>query len=879
LIRVQTRLLLLLVGLVGILLTGTALLYRSEAERAALLLQDQQRNKQDLLSKVVALKGSFVEMLDYDYSVWDEMVDFVKSADTNWARENIDVGLVTYRASAAWVCHTDLSPMYCASIIPGVPSPQLPFSAMLKDSLFRTGYFQHFFRPTPDGLMEIWSAPIQPSADAARQTPSQGFFIVGKLWTDDYVSELARLAGAQLSLEPISALSSSGSQPKSRETIVYSADSLYGWNGAPVAVLHCQSSSAFLNQFNRTVSRHSLLVIIFSAMLVFTLWYTLRLWVARPLSLISRALSEDDARPIEKLKMARNEFGLISYLIGQFFQQSGNLISEIVERKHTEEVLRETAAKVAALADEQRILLENARDFIYRHDPSGVFHYVSHSVEAVTGYTPQEWMQHYTVFLTDHPANSKVIDSTETAIREGVAFPPYQVEIFHKQGHRITLEVSEQPYFKGGKVAGIVGVARDITARIQAEEHREVLQRKLEKAERMESLGLLAGGVAHDLNNILGPLVAYPELIRMKLPPDSPHLRQLDIMGKAAKDAADVIQDLLALARRGRYDLQPTNLNDVLKQYLESSNYLSLQKANPSIRVKIALADEISCIMGSAPHLMKAIMNLIVNAFEAMANEGTLTISTSQEHLDRLRSDFSRITPRDYVVLSIKDTGVGIAAPNINKIFQPYYSSKQMGASGSGLGLAVVYGIVRDHKAYYDVFSEVGVGTEFLFYFPATTETVERQYEVPVNYSGVGKILVVDDVLEQREVAEQILSGMGFEVTTVTNGHEAIDYLRDQTADLVVLDMILEKDFDGLNTYAEIVKVRPGQKAIIVSGFAATERVAQMQELGAGPYIRKPYSRRDLAQAVQQQLGLEQQKSSSEKTTEKVPSAGLSAGI
>jgi len=631
-------------------------------------------------------------------------------------------------------------------------------------------------------------------------------------------------------------------------------DTLYDCNGKPLAGLIGLSGSAFMAGLQQRVVARSLALVVFCLLLIVVVWYTLHRSVTRPLRSISAALADDDPVPLERLKSGGGEFGQIAYLITNFFHQNESLIKEIVDHERAENALKQTTSRLATLADEQRILLENTRDFLYRHDTRGVFHYVSQSVQAVTGYAPDEWMKHYTTFLTDNPINGKVIEVTERTLREGTSFPPYQVEIYHKSGHRVMLEVSEQPYLESGKVAGIVGVARDVTQRVQSEEQREALQRRLERAERMESLGLLAGGVAHDLNNILGPLVAYPELILMKLPPDSPHRRQLETMGKAAQDAADVIQDLLALARRGRYDMKPTDLNDVVRQYLESPNLLSLRNSHPRVSVVTELDDSIGAILGSSTHLMKAIMNLVVNAFEAMPDGGKLCIATSFEHLSRLRSDFERVTEGTYVLLRIRDTGVGIDPAAIPKIFQPYYSNKQMGSSGSGLGLAVVYGIVKDHKGYYDVFSEVGKGTEFVLYLPQSSQEIPAAVGSSASLEGTGMVLVVDDVEEQRGIAEQILTSLGYTVATVSTGREAVAYIAEHAVDLVLLDMILERDFDGLETFSAIRAIRPNQKAIIVSGFAATERVAQMQAAGAGPYIKKPYSRMQLAEAVKKSL-------------------------
>ncbi len=400
----------------------------------------------------------------------------------------------------------------------------------------------------------------------------------------------------------------------------------------------------------------------------------------------------------------------------------------------------------------------------------------------------------------------------------------------------------------------ILVIVRDVTEHKKAEAQRRALQEELEKAQRMESLGILAGGVAHDLNNMLGPLVGYPELILRKLPEDSKIRKQIIRMGNAAQDAADVIQDLLTLARRGRYEMQPLSLNRVVEQYLDSPNFAQLQERKPDIKVKMKLKQPIDDILGSSPHLSKVIMNLVVNAFDAMHENGTLHIETSQRHLEAIFSGQYKMKPGEYVLLKVRDTGMGIAPEDLDKVFEPYYSKKKMGASGSGLGLSVVYGVVKDHGGYYDIFSTVGEGTEFVLYFPVCTETARVHDDDAMDVAGTESVLIVDDVEEQREMASEILNSLGYRTETAAGGREAVDYLRDHSVDIVILDMIMERGFDGLDTYREILKLHPGQKAIVVSGFSATGRVQELQKLGAGRYIKKPYTVDTLSRAVREEL-------------------------
>lgn len=393
-----------------------------------------------------------------------------------------------------------------------------------------------------------------------------------------------------------------------------------------------------------------------------------------------------------------------------------------------------------------------------------------------------------------------------------------------------------------------------VIERKQSEEQEQDLREQLERADRMKSLGILAGGVAHDLNNMLGPLVGYPELMLMNLEEGSKLWKQANRIGKAAREAAEVVQDLLTLARRGRYEMVPTDINDIVRAYQETPGFAQLIAQRPDINVTTRLDAEVGKVMGSSAHLSKVVMNLIVNAFDAMSGKGELTISTSQRHLDSLPSGYAEVIEGEYAILMVKDTGMGIDAKDIDKIFEPYYSKKKMGSSGSGLGLSVVYGVIKDHKGYYDILSTVGEGAEFTLYLPITKAKVTHKLAPENSIGGAEKVLIVDDDPAQREIATALITSYGYETATAENGHQAVEYLKANDADLIVLDMIMENNFDGLDTYREIVKSKPNQKAIIVSGYSSTDRVAEMQRLGAGQYVKKPYTRQVIGEAIRQEL-------------------------
>ncbi len=400
----------------------------------------------------------------------------------------------------------------------------------------------------------------------------------------------------------------------------------------------------------------------------------------------------------------------------------------------------------------------------------------------------------------------------------------------------------------------IVGIDRDITEQRRAERERRELRERLERAERMEALGILAGGVAHDLNNILGPLVAYPDLILMELPPNSPLGDDIKQIKASAERAAAVVQDLLTLARRGAYRMAPLDLNHLIDDYTYSLPFAELKARNPNVLVEIDLAQDLFNIKGSAAHLTKVLMNLASNSFEAMPYGGRLEIRTACESLDRPLAGYERIEAGDYVVLHLGDTGVGIAEEDLVRIFEPFYTKKVMGRSGSGLGLAVVWGVVHDHEGAIDVCTALGQGTEFALYFPVTREQVNVDDGRQRDHRGVESVLVIDDLAVQREIAVRLLSLLGYDVTAVESGQAALAHLSQHGVDILVLDMILDDQMDGLDVYRAILEHHPQQKAIIASGFSETERVREAQRLGAGAFVKKPYTLECLGEAVRAEL-------------------------
>jgi CheY-like chemotaxis protein len=339
----------------------------------------------------------------------------------------------------------------------------------------------------------------------------------------------------------------------------------------------------------------------------------------------------------------------------------------------------------------------------------------------------------------------------------------------------------------------------------------------------------------------------------MDLPSDSPLRDSVWTIQESGKKAAAIVQDLLTLARRGVSVNEVVNLNNVISEYLLSPEHEKLITFHPNVKIQKYLDSSLLNVAGSPIHLSKTIMNLVSNAAEAMPDGGIIKISTENKYIDQPINGYEDVNEGEYVVLTVSDAGVGIADEEINQIFEPFYTKKVMGRSGTGLGMAVVWGTVKDHSGYIHAESKLEEGTTFKLYFPITREekSESQKHTDLADYMGDGEsILVVDDVREQREIASKILTQLGYSVRSVSSGEEAVKHLDSETVDLLVLDMIMAPGIDGLETYEQLIESHPKQKAIIVSGFSETNRVQKAIKLGVGAYVKKPYTIEQLGTVV-----------------------------
>ena len=528
----------------------------------------------------------------------------------------------------------------------------------------------------------------------------------------------------------------------------------------------------------------------------------------------------------------------------QVTQKTVQLRRELDERKQAEEALRESEKKY-------RTILESIEDGYYEVDLAGNFTFFNDSMCEISGYSRDELMGMNYRQYTNEQDSEKLYNTLNKVYTTGKPSRIMDHMMVRKDGTERHIELSGSLIKDSeGHRIGFRGIIRDVT-------ERKKLESQLIQSQKMETIGILAGGVAHDLNNILSGIISYPELLLMDLPEGSPLRKPLLTIKSSGERAAVVVQDLLTMARRGVTITEIVNLNSIISEQLKSPECEKLKSFHLNVDIKTNLEKDLLNIKGSTAHLSKTVMNLISNAAEAMPDGGKVLISTENLYIDRPIRGYDHVNEGDYVTVTVIDTGIGISKKDMNRIFEPFYTKKVMGRSGTGLGMAVVWGTVKDHNGYIDVKSTKGKGTTFTLYFPVIRQelAIDKSLISIEDYMGKGEsILIVDDVEEQRDIASVMLKKLGYSVTSVSSGEEAIEYMKDNSADLLVLDMIMDPGIDGLDTYKKILKLHPKQKAIIASGFSETDRVKKAKKLGAGAYVKKPYVLGKIGLVIKEEL-------------------------
>ncbi len=517
----------------------------------------------------------------------------------------------------------------------------------------------------------------------------------------------------------------------------------------------------------------------------------------------------------------------------------------------TEEVLKEK--ELIESQEKYSALIEQASEGILLIDPlNRKILEANKAFRKITEYTESELLEidQYDLLLSDRDKDFSAKILQKLINGEQVdAFPRTYIT---KGGKTVYAEVSAKIINYKDQTTILV-IVRDITQRKIAEDEQKKLKAQLRRAQQLETIGVMAGGVAHDLNNILAGIVSYPELILQQLPKDSPFANPLETIQQSGQRAAAVVADLLTVARGAASPKTISNVNDLINEYFSSPEFQVTVKNHPNIEYIKKLNTSSTSILCSPIHIIKCIMNLVVNAAEAIENSGTISIVSEQTTLSEKNAEQLQVNPGEYAVLHISNDGPKIPEEDMSHIFEPFYTRKQQGKSGTGLGLTIVWTTMKELGGTVSLTSTKGE-TTFSVFMPVTKVTnplaiQEESNTVRPLYSGTA--LVIDDEATLREIGSQILQHIGYTTYRANSGEKGLKFLENNKVDLVLLDMQMPHGIDGHETYQKIIELYPDQPAIIASGYTTNKKIQQTCDLGPAVFIKKPYTIEDIQGAIQ----------------------------
>jgi len=522
--------------------------------------------------------------------------------------------------------------------------------------------------------------------------------------------------------------------------------------------------------------------------------------------------------------------------------ESGNIVGAVF-------VFRDITGKLAEMALQEserryKFLVDNTRDIIFTLDAEGQFTFVSPAWSKLLGNEPREVLSHsYRPFI--HPDDLPACEAFLTRLRlEGQPEPSVEYRVRHVDGGWRWHTARGALVSNADGVPSFIGVARDIT------ELRE-MEFKLNHASKMEAVGTLAGGIAHDFNNLLMGIQGYASLMMLNLEANHPHYEGLKAIEDQVKSAADLTRQLLGFARGGRYQVKPANLNHIVEK---TSSLFG--RTHKEIIICRMLQKDLWTVNVDQGQMEQVLINLYLNAMQAMPGGGELTLVSGNTVLEEREARLQDIRPGRYVRLSITDTGVGMDEKTRARIFDPFFTTKKMGR-GTGLGLAMVYGIIRGHDGMIDVVSEVGHGSTFTIYLPASDQKpmLAEKKESEAFIRGTETVLLVDDERTILKVGQGLLEAMGYRVLSVSSGQAAIAaYLEKRgQIDLIILDMVMP-GISGGEAFDRLREVDPDVKILLASGYSVEGEAQKILDRGCSGFIQKPFQTGSLSRKIREVL-------------------------
>lgn len=526
------------------------------------------------------------------------------------------------------------------------------------------------------------------------------------------------------------------------------------------------------------------------------------------------------------------------------------IVFDLTELKIAEDALRESEEKYRTLYEESkkteevyRSLFDTSADAIVVYDLDGKVTYINPAFTKIFGWALEDLKGKQIPFVPDSEKEMTTA-GIRKIVSEGKPIQGVETRRYTKEGRLIEVNVSGSRYHDHkGEPAGMLGILRDTSERKQ-------LEAQLQEAQRMEAIGTLAGGIAHNFNNLLMGIQGNASLALLETDPEGPLHGRMENIQSLVRSGSRLTNQLLGYAMGGRYEVKPISLNRLVRGTAET--FGATRKEH---RIHLALDHELAGIKADSSQIEQVLMNIYVNAADAMPGGGDIFLKTSNTTHEALLPKSFKIKPGSYVRLTVQDTGVGMDKETADRIFEPFFTTKGL-ERGTGLGLASAYGIIKSHGGYIDVQSEKGRGTVFEIFFPASGEISEEEADVSGEIAeGRGMVLLVDDEEMIIEVGQEILETLGYGVLPASSGEEALDIYRSQRdhIDIVILDMIMP-GMGGGETFDKLKEINPQIKVLLASGYSVNGEAGEILSRGCDGFMQKPFDMAQLSSKLREIL-------------------------
>lgn len=888
--------LLLLVGLLCAFGVALALLTAHQRRQGQFLIRTREAEVGQLFRRLTELLSEPLNNFAYDYTYWDEMVRFVETGDPAWGVENLKVPMPTFGAHALWVYRTDGSLVYYASADDTIPAWDVEAWQRGASQLFKDRRLVHFYGRGPGGVWEIAGATIHPGPDVQRETSPRGYFLVGRCLSQGTLQDMSDLLGGDVSTVDAPSVGPSPSWFLRHELRFWHR--LLAWDGTTLGFMEARVPLYAVQQMRRSAIVQLVLGGLFAGALLILVGWALHAWVTVPLRTVAASLDSGASASLVALAQRPDEFSHIAGLIRRFHDQHRELQNEVGQRQRAERDLLRNL-------DFERLMASISTRFV-SCVPEALDTEIESALQRLGTFAGADQV-HILEFTTDR----RNFSCTHEWCREGVA-PARQ----HLQGLvadampwgfarlqqgdvvmvdrvcelpaaaaplRAALEADgvcsllRVPMLYAGTAFGCIGFnvlraerqwtdvlvrqlrfAAEILGNALQHRHAETRRRQLEDdlghARQIESLGRLAGGVAHDLNNLLVPVMGYADILRDELPSHHPLRPDVDCIRRAALQARGLTQQLLAFARRQVLELQVLDLGAEVELFRDILRRLIPE----NIEICLRTAPGLGRVRADPTQIRQILMNLVLNARDAMPNGGQVTITVgSQEFDEAYATDHPEVRPGPYVMLAVSDTGTGMDEMARQHLFEPFFTTKAPG-KGTGLGLATVHGIVTQHGGHVTVASAPGCGTAVSVYLPCVPADGPEPSDPPAPAppsQGVAHVLLVEDADGVRDFVGRVLPSFGFRVTSASTPEAALQVARTvpDRIDILLTDVVMP-GLNGRELYQALCQARPALKVLYMSGYPA-DAIAPQGVLAPGVhFLAKPFSAEDLVAALRQAL-------------------------